>query len=99
MTNGMSKHIFTKSEKIVVSYADAAGIDRRLFILPWRSPCLFKLKEKSAEVMVVAATSGALVGENTGGLTKQRRANVKWLLIQKGGSNKTCQPYFKRSRV
>ena len=32
--SGMSKHIITKSNKIVVGYVDAAGIGRRLFILP-----------------------------------------------------------------
>ena len=32
--NGMSVHINTKSKMIVVHYVDAAGIQRRLFILP-----------------------------------------------------------------
>jgi len=31
---GISKHIITKSNKIVDGYVDAAGIGRRLFILP-----------------------------------------------------------------
>jgi hypothetical protein len=32
--SGMSKHIITKSKMIVDGYVDAAGIGRRLFILP-----------------------------------------------------------------
>ncbi|MEJ7685034.1 MAG: hypothetical protein WKG06_45755 [Segetibacter sp.] len=57
---------------IVVGYVDAAGIGRRLFTLPGRSPCLFKPKEKSAEVIVVVVNEPCQV-EQQGGLTKQRR--------------------------
>jgi hypothetical protein len=51
---GMSKHIITKSKMIVDGCVDAAGIGKRA-IYPYqgRSSCLFKLKEKSAEVIVV----------------------------------------------
>ena len=34
MTTGMSNHILTKSKMIVGDHVDAAGIQRRLFILP-----------------------------------------------------------------
>ena len=55
---------------IVVGYVDAAGIGRRLFILPGEVSLFIQLKEKSAEVIVVADTSRACE-EQQGGLTKQ----------------------------
>jgi hypothetical protein len=57
---------------IVDGYVDAAGIGRRLFILPGEVFLFIKTKKKSAEVIVVAATSRAQ-REQHGGLTKQRR--------------------------
>ena len=68
----MSKHIITKSKMIVDGYVDAAGIGRRVFIL-LGSPCLFKLKEKRAEVIVVVSNEPVPLRNNTGGLTRQRR--------------------------
>jgi hypothetical protein len=68
----MSKHIITKSKMIVDGYVDAAGIGRRLFILPGEILTQSTLRRKSAEVVVVAVTSRAR-REQHGGLTKQRR--------------------------
>jgi len=44
---------------IVDGYVDAAGIGRRLFILPGEIFLFVQTKKKSAEVIVVAATSRA----------------------------------------
>ena len=69
----MSKHIITKSEMIVVGYVDAAGIGRRLFILPGEILTQSNLRRKSAEVIVVVGNEPVPLWNNTGGLTKQRR--------------------------
>jgi hypothetical protein len=66
----MSKHIITKSNMIVDGYVDAAGIGRRLFILPGEVFLFVQTKKKSAEVIIVAVTSRAQ-REQHGGLTKQ----------------------------
>jgi hypothetical protein len=43
-----------RSQKLLrVGYVDEAGICRRLYLTRGKSPCLFKRKEKSAEVIVV----------------------------------------------
>ena len=55
----MSKHSITKSKLVVVGYVDAAGIGRRLFTLPGEVFLVYLTKKKSAEVIVVAATSRA----------------------------------------
>ncbi len=68
--HGMSKPFFTKSRMIVDGYVDAADIGRRLFILPREVSLLFKLKEKSAEVIVVVVNEPCL-REKHGSLTKQ----------------------------
>jgi hypothetical protein len=69
----MSKHIITKSEGFKKHrYVDAAGVIRRLFILPGEVFLFIQTKKKSAEVIVVAVTSLAF-REQQGGLTKQRR--------------------------
>ena len=55
---------------IVDGYVDAAGIGRRLFILPGEVSLFIQTKEKSAEVIVVAGNEPR---SKRGGLTKQRR--------------------------
>ena len=69
----MSKHIITKSESFKKRrHVDAAGVIRRLFILPGEVFVLIQAKKKSAEVIVVVETSLAFK-EQQGILTKQRR--------------------------
>ena len=59
----MSKHIITKSKMVVVGYVDAAGIGRRLFILPGGGLLVYlNYKEKSAEVIVRARRHSDQVG-------------------------------------
>src|SRR4051794_31951674 len=61
-----------------------------------RSPCLFRPKEKSAEVMVVG---GLEPSERMEASQSSEGPNVTSFPIQQGGSMKTCQPYFKGSRL
>ena len=50
----MSKPFFTKSKMIIAGYVDAAGIGRRLFILPGEVSLFYlNQKERSAEVIIV----------------------------------------------
>lgn len=51
-------HQYKVPEVIVVHYVDAAGVIRRLFILPGEvSGVYLNAQEKSAEVIVVTVTS------------------------------------------
>ena len=72
----MSKHIITKSKMIVDGYVDAAGIGRRLFTLPGEVFLVYLTKKKSAEVIVVAATSRAC-GNNTEVSQNSEGLNIK----------------------
>jgi hypothetical protein len=71
----MSKPLITKSEIIVVGYVDAAGIGRRLFILPGEVSKVYLTKGEVSR----GHSSCWVVGnepclrEQHGGITKQRR--------------------------
>jgi hypothetical protein len=69
----MSKHIITKSNKIVGGYVVAAGLGKRLFILPGEVSVFVKLKEKLAEVIITVSNEIVPLRNNMGGLTRQLR--------------------------
>ena len=70
----MSKHSIAKSRMFVVDYVDAAGIGRRLFTLPGEVSLFVKTKGEVSRGHSSCRYELVPEGNNTGGLTKQRRA-------------------------
>ncbi len=72
----MSKHIITKSKMIVDGYVDAAGIGRRLFILPGEKLLVYlNCREKSAEVILTVGNEPVPFMEQHGRSHKTAKAS------------------------